>query len=323
MTLSSLSSSELQTVSQNVQTGLTAQLKREMEFFHCPYVLRNEKRTVIVKVACNVFKKTGTFCVVGAVAGGTIGGAIGGAVAGPPGVVAGAFKGAAIGGGIGAAAGFVVSVVEIPKAIACTYQYKVWRSAVIENILHPLFQQQLRDDHIFSDLLCPISREVPHIPVKAPCGHTYDKETIEKWIDSKPPTAKACHVRAKNFSKSELIIHDEHLKKIIERCMQLMEIQKAGLEHEVREINPESDFFQQEIRRIFDRSTALNTSIAKVKFEAMIESALGNPKVSDEAIAKASIELVRCGRLNQLHTRVDAGERKEALSASFSPIALT
>lgn len=58
------------------------------------------------------------------------------------------------------------------------------KKAITEK-LYPVFTKILNDNDVFKSLMCPISFELPSIPVKAPCNHVFEYEAIVAWQKKK------------------------------------------------------------------------------------------------------------------------------------------
>lgn len=153
--------------------------------------------------------------VVGALAGGVVGTVKGGAMSVP-----GALTGAKIGGCAGFTLGIAVSSIHVTIQIRQSDHYIRWKTQALQDKVYPLFQDFLKQDEQFQDLICPISFALPVVPVKSPNGHVYEKASIEKWLLSNPDNP--CPLRGKSFTKSDLVYDQKHLNKIIKRAKELL-----------------------------------------------------------------------------------------------------
>lgn len=129
----------------------------------------------------------------GAIFGGVIGGAVGGGVGlcvgGPPVAINGAILGAKIGGAAGGALGAVSGVIKGVAVHTLEIKHSTafidWKIKQVKEKVYPIFRKYLKDTDFegMEGVICPISMDVITIPVWAPDGDIYDKDSIEQWID--------------------------------------------------------------------------------------------------------------------------------------------
>jgi U-box domain len=176
----------------------------------------------VIEVAGNSLVKT----LAGAAAGGLVG-AVAGIVLAPPSGGVSIVPSIVTGAKIGAGAGWAVSVMEIPKIVQHTIHqsdaFITWKTRALNDRVYPIFQEYIRRADM-QDLICPISLEIPLIPVKAPCGHTYDKASIQNWLLQKPEgDYNCCHARNRiKFTAADLVYDEVHVQKIMHRVYKIM-----------------------------------------------------------------------------------------------------
>eukprot|EP00466_Bigelowiella_natans_P000553 jgi/Bigna1/33007/e_gw1.1.502.1 len=69
------------------------------------------------------------------------------------------------------------------------------------------------EDHPPSFFLCPISGELMRDPVTLRTGHTYDRDYIEKWLESRPTCPNSGQILEEKYKK--LLIPCRVLKDMI------------------------------------------------------------------------------------------------------------
>lgn len=127
--------------------------------------------------------KFGGATTVGCIATGAI---IGGCTGGP--------KGAGIGAAVGLGTGIIISV--IYSSVELRKHYVGWVRSREDVKIVDRFTAIHKEHLVLKDFLCPITQELMTDPVITPCGHTFEKEFIEKWIDQKTEQYK----KNKNFT---------------------------------------------------------------------------------------------------------------------------
>lgn len=103
--------------------------------------------------------------------------------------------------------------------ISISDHFVQWRAEAIINKVYPIFKNFVNTHQEFQDFICPISQDICAIPVLAPDGKTYDKDTIEAYIASlgageNDPIASP--IRGKSFCKNDLMINTQYCKDVIE-----------------------------------------------------------------------------------------------------------
>lgn len=155
--------------------------------------------------------------------------------------------GGAIGAGSGAAlglfAGCIIFVDIVVMDVRESQHYVSWRIKAIEEKALPIFQAFLKEDTILSELICPITLELPTVPMKAPDGRVYEKAAIEEHIDSTelmhkkmielhPERVHALNrspIRGQDFGKDDLVFDMERAKEIIRAAEKVFkECQERG-----------------------------------------------------------------------------------------------
>jgi hypothetical protein len=123
--------------------------------------------------------------IIGGVTGAAVGGIAGGVAGGPGAAVGGGVGGLAVGAMIGRFIGIRRGKKQRLFKIVNSKIYKNWKQKAINEKLYEFFHEHIRKNTNFEDFLCPISLELPLIPVKAPDGRTYDLASIECHVKNK------------------------------------------------------------------------------------------------------------------------------------------
>lgn len=189
------------------------------------------KQYVLVNIPCRQWKRVLAPAAVGAGVGAVLGGVGGFAVAGPVGIVPGAALGATIVGGTMAVTAVGLVYAKVPYMLLIDPRYHEWRVVKQgENLLN-LFDRQVREHNELTALQCPIYADFPRIPVRAPCGHVYDKDSIERHLDGIYAAKSSCSsLEGFHFTKADLHFYPEHLIDIMKTCVQVRTIIQAGME---------------------------------------------------------------------------------------------
>lgn len=121
--------------------------------------------------------------------------------------------------------------------------YLKWKMKAFEDKVLPAFQEFLKNDSKLADLRCPLSLDIPVVPVRAPDGTVYEKEYIEHWLDVKPFRYQQVQgwfdnsspIRGKPFTKADLVYDAEFHTGVANRLKELLsqkldEKIKGGLE---------------------------------------------------------------------------------------------
>lgn len=192
---------------------------------------KKERATyVYVNITCRQWSKVVVPTAIAAGAGAIAGGAAGFVLAGPPGIVPGAMTGMVVAGGISAVTSTILVFRKVPSLIMVDPKYHEWRAEKQRNNLLEIFDISIREHNSLMDLYCPISADFPRVPVRAPCGHVYDKISIEKHLDS-VFSAKSCCSSLENvrFTKADLTFYPEHLINIMKTCIQVRTIMSVDI----------------------------------------------------------------------------------------------
>lgn len=184
-----------------------------------------------------IFISTATIAVAtatGALAGGTIGGAIGTLVEPGGGTAVGAGTGAAIGGVIGGAVGALYSTYVVTVEISRSNHYENWKRRALSEKIYPLFQEVLESEE-FGKLVCPITSELPRLPVLAPCKHVFEKSEIEKWLKSKPEDAHCCPLRCRErFTAEDLVYSQDRIDEITNAAKARIQVLTQQHQHDIK-----------------------------------------------------------------------------------------
>jgi hypothetical protein len=168
-------------------------------------------------VAPQVIKNSITFCVAGA--------AVGTLIKPGKGTIKMGIKGLLFGLGLGTLRGsydyFSKHKVEfVPSKI-----YEEWRAQANANKVFPHFKKILKASKVFEDFICAISDDITIIPVKAPCGHIFERECIVEWLNNKLQDALCCPYKcARVFTVEDLEYSQERVNKIIIVAMDQIKI---------------------------------------------------------------------------------------------------
>jgi hypothetical protein len=127
----------------------------------------------------------------------------------------GMYAGGALGGLAGGAIGTVMAKRTIMILIPRTKFFARWKRTAQRDKLYPLFEKILKEN-VFTSLTCPISLELPVVPVETPCGHIYEQEQIESWLNTRKKTDRYCTLGCqKPFTIYDLTYSEEHIRKIM------------------------------------------------------------------------------------------------------------
>ena len=208
---------------------------------------------------------TGIGAGVGGAAGGLICGGAGAAVTGGPGAILaipGVAAGAAIGAGAGAGIGLLLSTVISTISISRSTHYEEWRKQALRDKVYPIFQKFVDQDNELKNLVCPITHELPIVPVASPNGHVFEEAEIIKWLDQNPNNP--CPMRAAPFTKKDLVYSHATVCAIMIRIKTLLkseirsfesQIISEGLKATQMDLNSNNyNILQQESNRILESS---------------------------------------------------------------------
>lgn len=272
---------------------------------------------VILDITCKQWKKVAVPTGVAIGAGAVIGGATGFVLAGPPGIVPGAAAGVAIVGGLTAITSIVVVCVKIPFIVTINPKYHEWRiKKQRENILS-IFDDQVKDHDVLADLRCRISGDFPLIPMRAPCGHIYDKDHIERHLDSQFSAKSSCSMIAGiRFSKAQLVFHPEHLTNIIRACIQVRTVLSSSDEGSEKRTKVERRLLLEGLDHVYADSMKLSSESLSIQSIHIARSALEND-VGDDEFSKLMKDVYKKHKINRAEDSKEV-ERKYK-SASPAP----
>ncbi|SRR5258705_584023 len=142
---------------------------------------------------------------------------VAGPVGGIPGTTLGIIGGVALGG--------VLLKKRINKKIrlqiSISDHFSQWRADAIINKVYPIFKNFINSRKEFEDFICPISQDICAIPMLAPDGKTYDKDTIDQYFTAlgvKDNEHIDSPYRNGTFCKNDLVINTQYCKEIIEKA---------------------------------------------------------------------------------------------------------
>lgn len=151
----------------------------------------------------------------GAAIGTVIGGSLGTYVEPGVGTRVGMYVGGGLGGLAGTAVGASFAKRTIMVIIPRTKFFARWKRHSLKEDLYPMFEKLLKEN-VFSGLICPITAELPVVPVQAPCGHIYEQEAIEEWLNTRKKGSRYCTLGCeKPFTVYDLMYSEDHLRKIM------------------------------------------------------------------------------------------------------------
>jgi U-box domain len=244
---------------------------------------RSHTSQVAINVISKSYVKVAVGCTVGAIVGGAVGGGVGFSLTGLPGIIPGALIGSSIGASVGATTMLVLTVHHIPMIIESDSSYHDWKLLNMSTRIHAQFAEQISKDEVFSDLCCPLSYELPEIPVKAPCGHIYNKAHIEAHIDRK--THSDCSmIQGLHFTKSDLVFNHDHLRKILRRAIILKHTSESEGDKKV---------LCEGLEIVVSAGKENLKKIARKQFDALLESSMDETeKVYSKEFDLAKNEIV-------------------------------
>lgn len=121
---------------------------------------------------------------------------------------------------------------KIRVQISISDHFTQWRAEAIINKVYPIFKNFINGHKEFQDFICPILQDICSVPMLAPDGQTYDKDSIEAYItslgagDDDPIQSP---IRNGTFCKNDLVINTQYCKDIIEKAQQVyQEVLVAG-----------------------------------------------------------------------------------------------
>jgi hypothetical protein len=182
---------------------------------------------------------SGVFIMAGGIAGSMIGANVGTSVGTFYPVIGpriGGIAGGALGGVAGAAIGDALSRRTITIIISRTSCFADWKKNALRDNLYPLFQEILREN-VLEDLICPITHELPVVPVRTPCNHIYDMSAIVEWLHNKDeynkrnvehPNDRCCVLGCVTvFTAKDLTYSQPHLSRIMNAARDRIDQLKA------------------------------------------------------------------------------------------------
>lgn len=218
-----ISNNQITTIDIYSSTSAKNQIKRAIKYFQdCN---PTERTDIILKIT-SVSVTTVFVCASGGMAIGAVSGAIAGSSMPVLGSSGGAVAGAQIGAIAGATFGIIIGTSVAVIKLSESNHYIQWKTRALKENVYPIFQEFLKNDEAFEDLICPLTYELPMVPVMSPNGHTYEKHAIEKWIDLHPD--RSCPFKGKNFTKQDLVYNQKHVRKIVKKAKELLANQEMN-----------------------------------------------------------------------------------------------
>lgn len=244
-------------------------LKRGVEFFY-DLDSRTQKGIVV-----NIGKISIIGAAAAAATGALIGAGVGTVLKPGLGSAAGAYTGAVIGGAIG----LTVTPLAITIRMGYVGRYVTWKNRAIQDRVYYLFGREVLETDLFKGLICPITGELPVVPVIAPCKHVFEKGAIEEWLKTKPHQAAACPSRChKNFKIKHLVYHQERLNEIAiagkQKIRELIEQREKYLKSEEESKKLSEGLSEEELKKLSENSNV--TTIDFIKNSKIVEDAIKN-----------------------------------------------
>lgn len=180
--------------------------------------------------------------------------------------------------GIVFAGGLMGGAVWTARHIEFDITYRQWKGRAIQNKVYSQYEEALRGDNDFDDLLCTLSLGFCQIPMRDQDGVLYEKEAIERWIDTANANTrntephKTCPRRIRNLQKSDLKYDPTYhpaVLKIIEQKIKntLNEQYKAGLlSYKISTIKDREELYKamtMEWNEMFGRGEMNNDQLAE------------------------------------------------------------
>jgi len=192
----------------------------------------------------------------------------------------GMYVGGSLGGIAGTAVGTLVAKRTITVVIPRTKFFARWKMEALKENLYPLFEKLLKEN-VFCDLICPITSELPIVPVQAPCGHIYDQEAIEKWLNSRQKGARYCTLGCeKPFTVYDLIYCEEHLRKIMNAANARIKELKAQNDKNSRYLANGLDFHNQDTSSV---SNNVFSSVVKDEIRSSLDRGMDEERFLEAA----------------------------------------
>jgi hypothetical protein len=123
---------------------------------------------------------------------------------------------------------------KIRVQISISDHFVSWRTEAITNKVYPIFKNFINASKEFEDFICPISLDICAVPMLAPDGKTYDKDSIEEYIaslgagDDDPIESP---IRNGTFCKNELVLNTQYCRDLIEKSQKVyQDVIKIGKE---------------------------------------------------------------------------------------------
>ncbi len=242
--------------------------QREVQEFDKDTSLRkfcgDHKFYISVNIPCKLWKKVVIPTSIAVGIGGAVGGVGGFVLAGPPGIAPGVVAGAAFCGSIAFATTYGYVISKIPAMLVLDPKYHEWRvKKQLDNLIH-IFDAQVREHNELISLHCPIYGDFPRIPVRAPCGHVYDKESIERHLESPFAAKSSCSsLDAVRFTKADLNFYPEHLMNIMKTCVQIRNVISAGMEGRI---------LREGLDVVFHDAQSITKQNMSIKISSLIQS---------------------------------------------------
>lgn len=116
--------------------------------------------------------------------------------------------------GMAAVVSGMLTYAEIQR-IRTSPQYISWRTARKNRQEADNVKEFIREDEILKLAVCPIKKEIPEIPMRAPGGMIFEFDAVTEWLDNHPgeiyPGLK------EPFSKEDLVYDLSHVYGVLDR----------------------------------------------------------------------------------------------------------
>jgi len=142
--------------------------------------------------------------------------------------------GGVIGMGIGGITGIAIGSIyinhkvtkKINLHIIASDKYQVWRSSAISQQIFPVFKMFLDASEEFKTFLCPLTKDLISLPLRAPDGYTYEKDAIFEYLKKNTGSDKdlatfKSPVNARAICKATLVFDFDYCIRLIQKTKQV------------------------------------------------------------------------------------------------------
>ena len=237
-------------------------------------------------------------------------------------VAAGTLTGTAIGSLVGIPIAYKIAKAKGRIKILNSPQFKEWKKSIGKekydlflNCLknHSAFMEEPKNEKEWENYICPITHEIPAIPVISPNGHIYEKEAIEKHLDTvwariqgylddgyveadlQDKLVTVCPLRGKPFKKEDLKYASEFVKKVSKK------LETAAKKLEIAP--KDDDILKEGIVQLYDHYRRTEDAIS-IEVMSRLSEELLQLGASDEQREKVRISFTRFMRAKAIGVKV-------------------